>query len=177
MNGVSTTVIPHSGKHPRIHETVFLADGARVIGDVEIGEDSSIWFNTVVRGDVHWIKIGRETNVQDNSVLHVTEGQNPLSIGNQVTIGHMAMLHGCTVEDLCLIGIGAVVLDAAVIGAESFIAAGALVTPRVVIPPRSMVMGSPAKVIRQLKPNELEGLTVSAQHYVEQARIYRNAGR
>jgi carbonic anhydrase/acetyltransferase-like protein (isoleucine patch superfamily) len=170
-----STVIPYLGKSPRLHDTVFVAPGARIIGDVEIGPDSSVWFNTVIRGDVHWIKIGRETNVQDGTVLHVTEGESPLTIGNRVTIGHMAMLHGCTVEDLALIGIGAIVLDGAVIGREAFIGAGALVTPGVKIPPRTLCLGRPAKPVRDLRPDELEGLVKSAQHYVDHARGYRLA--
>jgi carbonic anhydrase/acetyltransferase-like protein (isoleucine patch superfamily) len=169
----ATTVDPYGGQSPRIHPSAFVAAGARIIGDVEIGEESSVWFNAVIRGDVHSIRIGRETNVQDNAVLHVTEVTHPLVIGDRVTIGHMAMLHGCTVEDLSLIGIGAIVLDGAVIGTQSFIAARALVTPGVVIPPRSMVMGSPAKVVRPLRPDELEGLVESARHYVQHARAYR----
>ena len=169
------TVIPYLGKTPRIHETVFVAPGARIIGDVEIGPDSSVWFNTVIRGDVHWIKVGRETNIQDGSVLHVTENQHPLTIGNRVTIGHMAMLHGCTVEDLALIGIGAIILDGAVIGHEAFIGAGALVTPGVKIPPRTLCLGRPAKPVRDLRKDELEGLVKSAEHYAEHARSYRQA--
>jgi len=170
-----TTVIPFQDKRPVLHDSVFVAPGARIIGDVEIGADASIWYNVVIRGDVHWIRVGRETNVQDGSVLHVTEGQHPLLIGNEVTIGHMAMLHGCTVKDRALIGIGAIVLDGAVIGKEAFIAAGALVTPGVVIPPRTMCMGRPAKPVRELRPEELEGLKSSASHYVEMARLHRQA--
>jgi carbonic anhydrase/acetyltransferase-like protein (isoleucine patch superfamily) len=167
------TIIPYLGKSPRIHESVFVAPGVRIIGDVEIGEDSSVWYNTVVRGDVYWIRIGRETNIQDGSILHVTENQNSLTIGDKVTVGHMAMLHGCTIGDLALIGMGATVLDGAVIGRESFIAAGALITPGVVIPPRVMVMGRPGKVVRELRPDELAGLELSAAHYVEAARNHK----
>lgn len=169
------TVIPFLGKTPRLHDTVYVAEGARIIGDVEIGPDSSVWFNTVIRGDVHSIRIGRETNVQDGSVLHVTEGTHPLVIGDRVTIGHMAMLHGCTVEELALIGIGAIVLDGAVIGREAFVGAGALVTPGVKIPPRTLVLGRPAKVARELRQDELDGLRESARHYAEHAREYRLA--
>jgi carbonic anhydrase/acetyltransferase-like protein (isoleucine patch superfamily) len=170
-----STIIPYLGKTPKLHDTVFVASGARIIGDVEIGADASVWFNTVIRGDVHSIKIGRETNVQDGTVLHVTEGQHPLVIGERVTIGHMAMLHGCTVEDLALIGIGAIVLDGAVIGHEAFIGAGALVTPGVKIPPRTLCLGRPAKPVRDLRPDELAGLVESAKHYVEHGRTYRLA--
>ena len=169
------TVMPFQDKTPKLHESVFVAPGARIVGDVEIGADSSVWYNTVIRGDVHWIRVGRETNIQDGTVLHVTEGQHPLLIGNRVTIGHMAMLHGCTVKDLALIGIGAIILDGAVIGTEAFIGAGALVTPGVVIPPRTLCLGRPAKPVRELRPEELEGLRTSAQHYVENARLHRQA--
>lgn len=170
-----STIIPYESKRPRLHDTVYVAEGARIIGDVEIGADSSVWFNTVLRGDVHWIKIGSETNIQDGSVLHVTENQNPLLIGNRVTIGHMVMLHGCTIEDLALIGIGSIVLDGAVIGHEAFIGAGSLVTPKVKIPPRTLCMGRPCKPVRDLRDDELKGLVESAKHYVDHARVYRQA--
>lgn len=172
---MSATVIPYEGKRPRLHDTVYVAEGARIIGDVEVGPDSSVWFNTVLRGDVHWIKVGRETNIQDGSVLHVTEGQHPLLIGDRVTIGHMVMLHGCTVEDLALVGIGSIVLDGAVIGREAFIGAGSLVTPNTRIPPRTLCLGRPCKPVRDLRPDELAGLVQSAQHYVDHARSYRLA--
>lgn len=170
-----STVIPYHGKSPRLHDTVFVAPGARIIGDVEMGADVSVWYNTVVRGDVHWIKVGAETNIQDGSVLHVTEQQNPLLIGSRVTIGHMVMLHGCTIEDLALIGIGSIVLDGAVIGREAFIGAGSLVTPNTMIPPRTLCLGRPCRPVRDLRPDELEGLVQSAAHYVEHGRSYRLA--
>lgn len=170
-----STVIPYLGKTPKLHESVFVAPGVRIIGDVEIGAESSVWFNTVIRGDVHWIRIGKQTNVQDGTVLHVTEGQNPLLIGNSVTIGHMAMLHGCTVKDFALIGIGSIILDGAVIGKEAFIGAGSLVPPNMIVPPRVLCLGRPAKPVRDLREDELEGLRKSAEHYAEHARTYRQA--
>lgn len=170
---MSSTVIPYQAKPPRLHDTVYVAPGARIIGDVELGADVSVWFNTVIRGDVHWIKVGAETNIQDGCVLHVTESQNPLLIGSRVTIGHMVMLHGCTIEDLALIGIGSIVLDGAVIGREAFIGAGSLVTPNTRLPPRTLCLGRPCKPVRDLRPDELEGLVTSARHYVDHARIYR----
>ena len=139
---------------PRLDPTVWLAPSADIIGDVTIGEHSSVWFATVVRGDVHWIRIGAYTNVQDGSVLHVTNGRSPLAIGSRVTIGHKVCLHGCTIEDDCLIGMGAVILDDAVIGSGSVVAAGALVTPGKKFPPNSLIMGSPAKVVRTLTEEE-----------------------
>ena len=153
-------------------ERVFVADGVRLIGDLEVGRDSSLWFNVVVRADVHYVRIGERTNIQDNSTVHVTSGEAPCVIGNDVTIGHNAIVHACTVEDLCLIGMGAVILDQAVIGAESLVGAGALVTQGKRFPPRSLIHGSPAKVVRSLTEAELRGLRESAEHYVSAARGY-----
>lgn len=144
-----------------------------MIGDVEIGDDSSVWFGTVVRGDVNWIRIGDETNIQDRCVVHVTVDKHPTSIGDRVTVGHGAILHGCTVEDTCLVGIGAIVLDAAVIGRRSLVAAGAVVTPRTVVPPESLVMGAPAVVRRRLTAAEIEEIEESARRYVKHAAGYR----
>lgn len=155
------SVIPYRGIIPKIDKSVFLAEGARVIGDVEIGADSSIWFNAVVRGDVHWIRIGARTNVQDNCVLHVTHQRYPLQVGSDVTVGHSAVLHGCTVEDCCLIGMGAIVLDNARIHSHSLVAAG------------SLVAGVPAKVKRPLTAEESAFLMRSAQNYVGYVKTYR----
>jgi len=171
------TILTIRSKTPKIHESVFLAEGARIIGEVEIGEGSSVWFNAVIRGDIHWVKIGRETNVQDGAVLHVTPEWAPVFIGDRVTIGHAALLHGCTVEDGSLIGIGAIVLDGAVIGRESLIAAGAVVTPKTVIPPRSLVKGNPGRVTRELDVKEIEQISMTAEHYVEISREYRDDQR
>lgn len=158
---------------PKIHKSVFIAEGARIIGDVEIGSESSIWFNTVVRGDVHYIRIGSRTNIQDNCVLHVTHKKYALDIGSNVTVGHNAVLHGCTVEDFCLIGMGAIVLDNATIHAHSLIAAGALVQGGFEVPEGSMVAGVPAKIKRPLTAEETEFLKQSAQNYVDYVKTYR----
>jgi carbonic anhydrase/acetyltransferase-like protein (isoleucine patch superfamily) len=160
------------GIAPKCHGSVFVAEGAMVIGDVEIGEDSSVWFHTVIRGDIHRIRIGKRTNVQDHCTLHVT-GKDPLAVGDEITIGHRAVVHGCTVEDFCLIGIGAVVLDGSVIGRGSVIGAGAVVPPGTVVPPHSLVLGVPGKVVKDLGPGSAEGNRVTAGNYVELARAYR----
>lgn len=162
----------YKGVKPKIAETAFIEDSAAVIGDVEIGEHSSVWFNCVLRGDVFHIRVGHHTNIQDGTIIHVTSGEFPTIIGNHVTVGHGAILHGCQIQDLSLIGIGSIILDEAVIGEGSLIAAGSLVTPGTVIPPRSLVMGSPAKVRRPLSPEEVERINENWQHYVELKDIY-----
>jgi len=159
------TVRSYQGTFPTIHPTVFLADGARVIGDVHIGEGSSVWYNTVIRGDVHSVRIGTFTNIQDNAMLHVTHDTHPLNVGNGVTVGHMVTLHGCTIEDYALIGIGAIVLDGAIVEHHSFVAAGAVVTPNTRVPSGHLVGGIPAKVLRALTPQEILNLEDSAQRY------------
>lgn len=169
-------IYPFRGITPKIHATAFKTRSSEIIGDVEIGADCSIWFNVVIRGDVHWIKIGDGTNVQDGSILHVTHKKSPLSIGKNVTIGHLAMLHGCTIKDFVLVGMKAVVMDDAEIGEESIIGAGALVTQGTKIPPRSLVLGSPAKVIRPLKEEEIKFLHQSAENYKQYVKWYREGG-
>lgn len=164
------------GVSPRIHPSVFMTPSSEIIGDVEIGENASIWFNVVIRGDVHWIKIGHSTNIQDGSILHVTHKTAPLTIGNNVTIGHSVTLHGCTVNDFVLVGMRAVILDNAVIGEQSIIGAGALVTSKTIIPPRSMVLGSPAKVVRELKEEEIQFLSQSAENYKKYVHYYQEGG-
>ncbi|MBY0471469.1 gamma carbonic anhydrase family protein [bacterium] len=166
-------ILPHHGHWPKIHETAFLAPSVDVIGEVEIGEQSSIWFQVVIRGDVNTIKVGKRTNVQDHSMLHVTRKTSPLKIGDEVTIGHRAMIHGCTIGNRVLIGMGAIILDDAEIGDNCIIGAGALVTKGAKIPPGSMVMGMPGKVVRPLKPEELAFLPVSANNYVNDSREYQ----
>lgn len=161
------------GIEPKIHPTAFLTPSADVVGDVEIGANCSLWFNVTVRGDVHSIKIDDDTNVQDGSVLHVTYQQSALTIGKGVTIGHAVTLHGCTVKDYVLVGMRAVILDDAIIGEESLVGAGALVTQGMVVPPRSLVLGSPAKVVRQLKPEEIEFLHKSPENYKQYVAWYR----
>lgn len=167
------TILPFNGKLPRLGAGVFVASGAQLIGDLEIGQDSSVWFNVVIRADVHHIRIGARTNVQDNTTVHVTAGEAPCLIGDDVTIGHNAIVHACTVEDFCLIGMGAIVLDQAVIQAESLVGAGALITQGKRFPPRSLILGSPAKAVRTLTDAELKSLRDSAAHYVHTARAYR----
>lgn len=142
------------GKKPKIPSSAWIASSADVLGDVTMGEHVSIWYQAVVRGDVHWIKIGEYTNVQDGSVLHVTNGKFPLSIGARVTIGHKALLHGCTVGDDCLIGMGAILLDGVEVGAGSVVAAGALLPPGKKYPPNSLILGAPAKAVRTLTAEE-----------------------
>jgi len=157
---------------PTIHETAWVADSAEVIGNVEIAEDASVWFGTVVRGDTESIRIGRGSNVQDNSVLHADFGQ-PLTIGENVTVGHQVMLHGCTIGDGSLIGIQAVVLNGAKIGRNCIVGAGALVTEGKEFPDGSMILGSPAKVAKQLTPEQIAAFQAGARHYVENARRFR----
>jgi carbonic anhydrase/acetyltransferase-like protein (isoleucine patch superfamily) len=161
---------------PELGEDVLIAPGAWVIGDVKIGDRSSVWFNTIVRGDVHYIRIGSETNIQDNSTLHVTEGRFPLEMGDRITVGHRAVVHGCIVEDDCLIGMGAVIMDGARVGKGSLVAGGAVVPPGLVIPPGSMVMGVPAKVVRPLEEADQKLIRESAKHYVDLAGEYLKAG-
>jgi carbonic anhydrase/acetyltransferase-like protein (isoleucine patch superfamily) len=165
-------IIAHLGRTPRLGRSTWIAPNATVIGDVELGDDVSIWFGTVVRGDVHSIRIGDGTNIQDNSVVHVTTGKHATVIGRNVTVGHGVTLHGCTVEEGALIGIGSIVLDAAVIGAGAMVGAGALVTPGTVIPPGMLAIGSPARVKRPLSGEELEYVRTSAPNYVALARQY-----
>lgn len=155
------------GVMPRIAATAFVEASAQLIGDIELGEQSSVWFNCVLRGDVHSIRIGNSTNVQDGTIIHVTSDQFPTVIGNWVTIGHGVILHGCLIKDRSLIGIGAIVLDDVVVGEESLVAAGSLVTPGTVIPPRSLVMGSPARVRRQVTDEEIERIDMHWKHYVD----------
>ncbi len=162
-------IFSYRGTFPRVHPTVMIAPGAVVVGDVEIGQGSSVWFNAVVRGDVNWVRIGSETNIQDLAMLHVTHETHPLTVGNRVTVGHQACLHGCTIGDLCLIGIGAIVLDGAIVESNSLVAAGAVVTPGKIVESGTLVAGVPAKFVRRLDSAELENLNASALRYVEYA--------
>jgi carbonic anhydrase/acetyltransferase-like protein (isoleucine patch superfamily) len=164
-------IFPYQGFYPQIGKKVFLASGVKIIGNVEIGNNSSIWYNSVIRGDVHYIKIGESTNIQDCSMLHVTNGKFPLNIGNQVTIGHSVSLHGCTLQNLCLIGIGAIVLDGAVVESNSMVAAGALVKQNYVVPAGKLVAGIPARVIRDLTADEIKDIEAGAKRYVKYAEI------
>ena len=166
-------VLPYKGIWPEIHESVFITDGAFVIGDVKIGRDCSIWFNAVVRGDVCPIKIGERTNVQDNVTLHVTHDTGPLTIGNDVTIGHNAVLHACTVKDFVLVGMGAILLDHCVCEPYSLIAAGSLVRQGFVVPSGKLVAGVPAKVVRELSEKELHNVKTSPTNYLNYVKQYR----
>ncbi|MEJ7603514.1 MAG: gamma carbonic anhydrase family protein [Kofleriaceae bacterium] len=161
-----------AGKRPLIGRGVFLAETCAVIGDVEIGDESSIWYSTVVRGDVMPIRIGAGTSIQDGTVIHVTSDRFGTTIGNDCTIGHNAIIHACTVEDLCLIGMGAILLDGARIGRGSLVGAGALVTPGTDIPEGSLVIGSPARVKRPVTAKEREQIEYGASHYRELTRRY-----
>jgi len=171
---------PFKKWEPQLGEKTWTAQSADIIGNVTMGEDCSIWFGCVVRGDVHRIIIGDRTNVQDLSMIHVTHYKkedmsdgNPTVIGSDVTVGHRVMLHGCTIEDACLIGMSATILDGAVIGEESIVGAGALVTKNKVFPPRSLIVGSPAKVVRSLSDDEVAELYASAERYVAFKEDYR----
>jgi carbonic anhydrase/acetyltransferase-like protein (isoleucine patch superfamily) len=165
---------PHRGRLPRVHPTAFVDDSAQVIGEVEIGEESSVWMCVVIRGDVNWIRIGRRTNIQDGTIVHVMTGTHPTTLGDNVTIGHGAIIHGCTVEDRCLIGMGAVLLNGSHVGTESIVAAGTLLVEGMRVPPRSLVMGSPGKVKRTLSHDEVAGIQGYADRYVGYRLDYLN---
>ena len=166
---------PFKGKHPQVHPTAFVEQSAQVIGDVHIGEESSVWFNAVVRGDVFHVRIGARTNVQDGTVIHVSSGTHATILEDEVTVGHNVTLHGCYVERGSLVGIGAIVMDGARVGAESLVAAGSLVSPGTVIPPRSLAMGVPAKVKRPLTDEEAAGLAQIWKNYVEYTKEYKSS--
>lgn len=157
---------------PKIHKTAFITENATIIGDVEIGEDSSVWFSAVARGDVNFIRIGARTNIQDMTVIHVSSKTHATVLEDQITVGHNATLHGCYTERGCLIGIGAILLDGVRVGRNSLVAAGSLLTPGTQVPPNSLVMGSPAKVKRELTDDELAYLDRSWRNYVELKRHY-----
>lgn len=164
---------PYKGINPGIHPTAYIEESARIIGDVEIGEYSSVWCGAVLRGDVHYIRLGKRTNIQDNCVLHGTKGVYPVILGDDITVGHNVTLHGCVVKDRCLIGMGSIILDGAEIGEDSIIGAGALVTEKSIIPPQSLVMGLPGKVVRQLKDAEVARILKSAKNYIEYSEDYK----
>ncbi len=168
-------VLAYRGRLPCIHPEAWIAPGATLIGDVEIGAGSSVWFGSVVRGDIHSIRVGERTNLQDHSVVHVTRNLFPAQIGDEVTVGHRATVHGCTVHDGALVGIGAVVLDGAEIGEEALVAAGAVVPPGLVVPPRTLVMGAPARPRRTLSADEASEQRKRALCYVDDAREYARA--
>jgi carbonic anhydrase/acetyltransferase-like protein (isoleucine patch superfamily) len=175
------TIIPFGGKTPRLHDTAFIAPGCVLIGDIEIGPDSSIWYNCVLRADVSFIRIGARSNVQDGSVLHCDPPRpgdpdgSPLVIGDDVLIGHMAMVHGCTIHDRGFVGLGAIVMNKAVIGSDAMLAAGAMLTERKVIGPRELWAGRPATKLRELTDAAIAGMRMGTAHYVENARAHAAA--
>lgn len=164
---------PFNGIEPRIHESVYITDDATIVGDVEIGEDSSVWFGSVLRGDVNYIRIGARTNIQDQTIIHVSSKGISTIVEDEVTVGHRVTLHACHVERGCLIGIGAILMDGVRIGANSLVGAGSLLTPGIQIPPRSLVIGSPGRVKRELTDDELTSLEKSWRNYVELKDKYR----
>lgn len=165
-------ILPYKGIVPKIDPTVFIAPTAVVIGDVEIGAHSSVWFNSVIRGDVYYIRIGKNTNIQDGSVIHVTTDTYATIIGDNVIMGHGVVAHGCTIRDGALIGMGAILLDDCEIGEQALVAAGSLVPMGMKVPPRSLVAGMPAKFKRELTPAELARMTENWQHYVDLKNDY-----
>ncbi|MDY0060965.1 MAG: gamma carbonic anhydrase family protein [Myxococcota bacterium] len=169
--------LPHLEQSPRIHPSVYVDPSARINGDVTIGEEASIWFNTSIRGDVNWIHLGPRSNVQDNCVLHTTYQRYALEIAEEVVIGHGAMLHGCTVRPHCLIGIGSVLLDGCLIEEETLVGAGAIVTPGATFPAGSLVLGCPARAVRALTVEERAALRDEWRKYYEYVLEYRRLGR
>lgn len=164
---------PYRGKHPQIAASAYIDPASVVIGDVLIGEDSSVWPLCVIRGDVNYIRVGTRTNIQDGSILHVMKDEYPLILGDDVTVGHAVTLHGCTIMNRCLIGMRATILNGVVIGEGSIVAAGTLLTERTTVPPRSLVMGSPGKVKRTLTAIDQSTIEMYARRYVEYKNIYR----
>jgi gamma-carbonic anhydrase len=165
---------PFNKIFPRVHDTAFVTDDAILIGDVEIGEDSSVWFGSILRGDVNYIRIGERTNIQDQTIIHVSSKGLPTIVGDEVTVGHRVTLHACHVERGCLIGIGAILMDGVRVGSQSLVGADSLLTPGTQIPPRSLVIGSPARVKRELSEDELSSLDRSWRNYVELKEQYRS---
>ncbi len=165
---------PYRGRLPVVHPSAFIDASAQVIGDVEIGAESSVWMHVVIRGDVNAIRIGDRSNVQDATVLHAMRNQYETRVGNDVTIGHAAVVHGCQIHDRVLVGIGAIILNGAVVGEDSIVAAGSLVTERFVVPPRSLVMGSPARIKRPLTDEEVQSVLGYATRYVNYRLDYLN---
>ena len=166
-------VLKYKGITPQLDASVYLAPSACVIGDVQVGEKSSLWFNVIVRGDINSIRIGKRTNIQDGTVVHVTRDTHPTVIGDDVTIGHNVTLHGCTLQDGVLVGIGAIVLDGATVGSSSLVAAGSLITPGTQIPPRSLVAGRPGQVKRALTEEECKHILTFSERYIQYQEDYR----
>ncbi len=168
-------ILTFEGATPTLGEDVYIAEGARVIGNVELGDQASVWYNSVLRGDLEKITVGARTNIQDGTVIHIESGQFATHIGEGVTIGHKALVHACTIGDNCLIGMGSIILDGAVIEDNCLVAAGAVVTPGKTFPAGSLILGSPARAVRELSDEEIEGFRESAAHYVELARRHRDS--
>ena len=175
LDATKAILIPYKGISPKIHSSVFLAPGSIVIGDVEIGKESGIWFGAIVRGDVNYIKIGKRTNIQDLSVVHVTKDRFPTIIEDDVTVGHSVVVHGCVIHSRCLLGIGSRILDGAEVGPDSIVAAGSVVTEGFRVPPRTLVMGIPAKIRRELTEEEVERIKNNSLHYVDYRLHYMNS--
>lgn len=167
-----SAILPYKGKQPVLGEGVFIAAGAQIIGDTEIGDESSIWFNTVIRGDCNYIRIGKRSNIQDGTVVHVTNTYFPTLIGDDVTVGHGVVLHGCRISNLCLIGMGAVVMDDVTIPERCVVAAGSLVPPGKTFNPGTLIRGNPAREVRALTDKEIADLERSVQYYLEYKRGY-----
>ena len=163
---------PYRGLLPTVHPTAYVDQSAQVIGDVHIGAESSVWMNVVIRGDVNAIRIGDRSNIQDGTIVHVMRDTHPTRVGDEVTVGHAVVLHGCTIADRCLIGMGAQLLNGAEIGSDSIVAAGTLVTEETKIPPRSLVMGRPGKVTRALTDDEVASIRDYAERYVGYKKDY-----
>lgn len=170
-------ILPYQNIYPKIHESVLVAEGAHIIGDVEIGKDSSIWFNTIVRGDVNFIRIGERTNIQDLTMVHVTYKNFPTFIGNDISIGHSAVIHGCKINDFVIVGMGAKILDDALVNSYSIVAAGSVIKEKFIVPEATLVAGVPAKVIRDLRPEELERIKQNAKNYLFYCEQYKAYNR
>lgn len=166
--------IDYSGFSPQIHETVFIASGVYLIGQVQMDEESSVWFNSVLRGDIQPIRIGKRTNIQDLSIIHTSSGRTPAVVGDDVTVGHRVILHGCEVASRVLIGMGSILMDGVKVGEDSMIGAGSLLTENTIIPPRTLAIGSPCRVKRELKEEEIRFIKTSALRYAEKAKNYLN---
>jgi carbonic anhydrase/acetyltransferase-like protein (isoleucine patch superfamily) len=165
-------ILPYKGKWPTLGRDVFIAPNATVIGDVEIGDQSSVWFNALIRGDDHWIRVGARTNIQDGTIVHISKGTAPTTIGSDITIGHGAIVHGCVLEDKCLIGIGAIVLDGAVVETGAVVAAGAVVAPGKRVKSGELWAGCPARMVREVRPQDLQYIDEDAALYCALASDY-----
>ena len=168
----NTMIKEFQNSRPTLGQNVYISENAAVIGNVTLGDEVNIWYGSVLRGDMHYIKIGNRSNVQDNSVVHVTTLASPVNIGSGVTVGHGAIIHGCTIEDDCMIGMGAIIMDNVVIGTGSLVGAGALVPPNMKVPPKSLVVGMPGQVVREVKNEEYKMIIERPQEYIELAAIY-----